>query len=274
MAEPLALTPAQRGGLVRGCIAAPPGKRLVVSDFSGIEARVLAWLADDEGALDTFRRGLDPYKRIASEAIFFVPYDQVTKEQRGVGKVAELALGYGMGWRKFEEAAGGADKLAAAGVSAWQVVQQWREARQPVVELWHRLEAEWKSATGYFADYDDGTRRMTLPSGRQLVYRDASWEGYIGRGGFLNRVYGGLLTENLVQATARELLAAAMVAAANAGLTIVLTVHDEIVCEEIELDAPAALATLEHCMSSAGAPAWAKGCPITCEGYIAERYRK
>jgi DNA polymerase len=269
----LDLSPQQRGGLVRGALVAPPGKKLVVVDFSGIEARVLAWFAGDEPALQLFRDGGDPYKRVAAEAIFFVPIEEVTKDQRQIGKVAELALGYGMGWRKFEQNVG-REKLEAAGVSAAGVVQQWRELRRPVVDLWGQLEQDWKLGCGFFEDYEDGTRRMILPSGRPIVYRDASYEGYIGRGGRLVRVYGGLLVENLVQATSRDLLAAAMVKAEAAGLTIVMHVHDEIVCEEDSDKADVALETLRVIMSEAEAPAWARGCPIGSEGYVAERYRK
>jgi DNA polymerase len=254
-------------------LRAAPGKRLVVCDFSGIEARVLAWLAGDDAQVQLFRDGGDPYKRVAAEAIFFCPLDEVTKDQRQIGKVAELALGYQMGWRKFE-ANVGRDVLEAAGTSAYQIVQNWRELRAPVVDLWYELERQWRLSYGYFEDFEDGTRRMILPSGRPIVYRDATSEGYIGRGGRLVRGYGGLWTENLVQSVSRELLAAALVKAEDAGLTPVLTVHDEIVCEEDGADAEQALHTLEQIMSEAAAPAWAEGCPIGCEGYIAERYRK
>lgn len=260
-----------RGGLVRGVLCAPPGKRLVVCDFAGIEARVLAWLAGDADAVALFEAGGDPYKRIAS-VIFGCDVAAVTKDQRAVGKVAELALGYGMGARKFEENAG-REKLQALGIDARQVVQQWRQLRSPVVDLWAELERQWVVSDGYFHDMSDGTKRLTLPSGRELVYRDATHEGYIGRGGWLVRVYGGLLAENLVQATARELLAAAMVDVA-ACWPIVMHVHDEIVCEAPAALADAALEYVSGVMSSEGAPAWADGCPISSEGYVAERYRK
>ena len=268
------LTAKQRGGLLRGALCAAPGMRLVVCDFSGIEARVLAWLAEDHAAIDVFRRKIDPYKRIASEAIFFVPVEEITKQQRAVGKVAELALGYQMGWRKFEANAGKA-MLESQGVTAQQVVDQWRNLRQPVVDFWERMRRGWVSESDMFhRREDDGSLRLTLPSGRELVYRDATREGYRRKEGLVTRVYGGLLTENLVQAASRCLLAHSMVLAHDAGLRIVTTVHDEIVCEEPERDADEALEVLEYCMSEEAMPDWAEGCPITCEGYTAERYRK
>lgn len=275
----LDLSPKQRGGLVRGTLVAAPGHKLVVCDFAGIEARVLAWLANDHDQIEVFRSGADPYKHIAATAIFFKPYDQITKDERGIGKIAELALGYGMGAKKFGE--GNAKALAAQGLTAEEIVSKWRAKRAPVVKLWYELERQWDIGAGYFTDHEDGTRRMTLPSGRELVYRDADVHGrrtYFGRTitGRVGvcKVYGGLLTENLVQAASRCLLAAALVEAERAGLRPVLTVHDEIVCEVPEARADYALHTLELIMSEAGAPAWAAGCPIGCEGYVAERYRK
>lgn len=271
----LDLTPEQRGGLVRGAIVPSPGRKLVVCDFSGIEARVLAWLADDHEQLALFRAGGDPYVRIAAEAIFFCDPSEVTKPMRDIGKVAELALGYGMGWKKFEERAG-ADVLAAAGTSARAVVDQWRNLRQPVVELWARLESDWITSDGYFADYDDGTKRMRLPSGRELVYREADvhgWKTYVGRRG-VERVYGGLLVENLVQTASRCLLARALVEAEDAGLNPVATIHDEVICDVRTSEAEDGLKLLSLIMSEAVAPGWAKGCPISSKGYVAERYRK
>lgn len=268
------LTPVQRGGLLRGALHAPQGKMLVVCDYSGIEARVLAWLAEDEAAIQAFRDGVDPYVRIAAEAIFFCAPKEISKTQRTIGKIAELALGYGMGYRKFEEQAGAAN-LKAAGVTAYRVVQQWRQLRSPVVELWRDLDREWRDCDGdRIAAYDDDTIRMTLPSGRQIVYQDPQGDSYFNGHDYRVRVYGGLLTENLVQATARDLLADAIVQATRAGLNPVMTCHDEIVCEVPERCAEDDLRTLEMIMSEDCAPAWARGCPITCEGYVAKRYRK
>lgn len=266
------LSTEERGGLVRGCLTASPGNMLVVCDFAGIEARVLAWLADDESQLKLFRAGADPYKAIAS-VIFSCAIDGVSKDQRGIGKVAELALGYGMGSRKFEATAG-RDKLLAAGVSAKKVVDLWRQRRDPVVQFWGELQYAWARQDGPYYPYSDDALRLQLPSGRELVYRDADVDSYVGRGNQRIRVYGGLLVENMVQAASRDLLAAALVQAEVAGLNPVMHVHDEIVCDVPAAQADAALEQLCAIMSEAEAPEWAAGCPISSEGYVAFRYKK
>lgn len=250
---------------------------LVVCDFAGIEARVLAWLARDEQAIEVFRTydagtGPDPY-RVMAGVIFGITPNDITKDQRQIGKIAELGLGYGMGVTKFEALAG-RDKLTEAGVSARKVVAAYRRRRAPVVQYWSALQNSWLHATHPFAEYDDGTLRLQLPSGREIVYRDADRESYIGRGNRRTRVYGGLLAENIVQATSRDLLADALVRAEDAGLNPVLHCHDEIVCDVPASEADAALRALEEIMHERTAPAWAEGCPISCEGFVSERYRK
>ena len=261
-----------RGGPVRGVLTASPGNMLAVCDFAGIEARVLAWLSGDDAQLQLFRDGADPYRAIAGVIFGTSPAD-ITRDQRTIGKIAELALGYGMGVRKFEAHAG-RDTLRSAGVNAHKVVTLWRARRDAVVRFWAFLRSAWLHQTAPYEPYSDGTLRLRLPSGRWLVYRDARYDSYIGRNNSRVRVYGGLLAENYVQAAARDLLAAALVAAEDEGLNPVMHVHDEIVCDVPEHRSNSVLARLLDIMSDAEAPDWAAGCPISSEGYVAFRYRK
>ena len=185
-------TPAEIGLLLRGVIAASPGKTLAVCDFSGVEARALAWAAGDHKALDVFVSGRDPYK-VAAATIFGVPYESVTDAMRRVGKTAELACGYGQGGKKFADTSAkmGAD-LAAVGVDPFAVVASWRKLHAPSVRLWHNVEAAFRraiegrdSAEACFefrrASKGDDVA-VFLPSGRPIVYCNARFDGTTRRG--------------------------------------------------------------------------------------------
>ena len=274
--------------LVRGSITAAPGHTLVVSDFSGIEARALAWAAGDRAALDVFTSGRDPY-RVAAMAIFGLPYEQCGGDYRQAGKTAELACGYGQGAKKFGETAAkmGAN-LAAMGVDPKRVVDAWRRLHAPVVQFWDRCERAFRSAIGghttrvgafEFRPYGSDVH-IVLPSGRPLVYRiarlkaDGRRQSIVYEGGRTGEeyTYGGKIVENLIQAACRDLLAEAMVKVEAAGLPIVLHVHDEIVVEVPREDAADAKVALEAWMCDA--PEWADGLPLTAHGFICRRYRK
>lgn len=279
--------------LLRACITAPPGFVLAVADYSSVEARGLAWAAGDEDALTGFRTpGYDPYRAIAGK-LFRVDPASLAKDsfERQLGKIAELGLGYQMGPDKFRASAedGGVDwaKLEAQGITPEKVVTLWREVHAPCVDFWHATQyAAVEACHGRPSDV--GPYRWAkvgpdvwcmLPSGRPIVYhrmhtvrgRRGPELRYYGRKG-VEYTYGGKLTENLIQATCRELLARAMVLAEQVGLRPVLSVHDELVCEVPEAEADDALALLEDVMCDL--PDWAAGFPIGAEGFVARRYRK
>lgn len=286
---------------IRGMIIAPPGRDLVAMDFSAIEARVLAWLAGEEKVLDIFRTHGKIYEHAAS-GIYGVPLDDVTKDQRQIGKVAVLALGYGGGVGAFQSMA----KVYGVKVGddrAEEIKKAWREAHPKIVRYWYDLESAAINAVSYGVACKAGpegrqvTFRMAgsflwcrLPSGRVLCYpypviKDVTtpWGEtkaalhYWAVNGVTNRweetsTYGGSLAENVTQAVAACLLREGIRNLDGAGYPVVMHVHDEAVVE-IPKEAPDDVVThIEHLMATV--PAWAAGLPMAAEGWRAARYRK
>jgi DNA polymerase len=274
--------------LLRACLTGD-GAPLAVCDFSGVESRATAWCADDGAALDVFASGKDPYKVMAA-TIFGCAYEDIGKdERRQVGKIAELACGYGMGAPKFDATAAKAgSNLSKLGVDPAVVVDAWRRQHWPIVRLWRALEdaflaavrgdeasVSWSSGAFTFTPSHDGRDVAAfLPSGRPVVYNEVrespgmytrpelSYQGTK----FREHLYGGKLCENLIQAFCRDLMADALVRAEDAGLEPVLHVHDEIVSRAGNLDA------LHGVMTTL--PQWAEGFPIGAAGHEGLRYRK
>jgi DNA polymerase len=279
--------------LVRACLLAREGHTLVTEDFSGVEARALAWAAGDEEEMAIHADGkLDPYK-VAASQIFGVPYDQVTKAQRQAGKVAVLACGYGGGAgaiARFAKSLG--VDLAAANVSEQKIVDGWRGSHRKIVSFWYACEralgAAIEGKRGRVSCFDfvpsGGDVAVLMPNGRPLVYNEAKTRRgergrpeitYMGResyGGYPEKLYGGKIVENLIQSMCRELLAEALVTAEDCGLAPVLHVHDEIVCEVPASDADDGAEALHSIMTTV--PEWAGGFPLGAAGHVGARYRK
>lgn len=276
------------GGAIRAAICASEGHVLVVCDLASIESRVLGWLTGDPELLGIFQQGRDPYRAFASRWLH-KPYDDVTKAERNLSKPPSLGCGYGLG------AAGLVKYAASMGVTLTE-----RDARD-AVRVFRRTYAEvpvfWKWINEAFAravqgqgtsDYrltlarEDTMLTLRLPSGRKLYYKDPqrTLEGdlaYRGQNSYthkweLIRTYGARLTENIVQAIARDLLAYGLRLAHEAKLKIVGHVHDEIICEIPEREALDALKRLRDCMTSV--PDWALGLLLGAEGHIGKRYWK
>jgi DNA polymerase len=293
--------------LVRPCIVAPSGRVLGVVDYAQIEARVLLWVAGDDDGLRAFREGEDVYSRMA-EKLYGVERGSIAKgdPRRMLGKVAVLGLGYGMGAPAFQAfaAAQGVDWSAVPFLPV-QVVESWRDS-VPLVAgqnqdewfesrtggLWQRLNGAAKEVV----QRGPGTARsvgcltlhmqasdliMVLPSGRFLRYREARLEKAKDKSyasvHFTVRKrrvvgYGGLWTENAVQAIARDLIAAALPRVEDAELPVVLHVHDEVVAE---LEASAASTDMKRMVALCEElPPWAAGLPLKAEGFLTDRYRK
>ena len=274
--------------LIRTTFIPSGGKMFVVSDFSAIEARVIAWLAGEKWRLDVFRSGGDIYCASASR-IYGVPVEKhgVNGHLRQRGKVAELALGYqgGVGAMKRMDTTGSVPEEEME-----KIVRDWRHASPKIVRLWRDVEDAAVRAmhdAGHIRTHGitfkretlDGIRFLivTLPSGRfisypnpcivkgQLTYMGVNqttkkWERI--------ETYGGKMVENIVQAIARDCLAAAMTRVEAAGYPIVMHVHDEIIVEADQGD-------LEAVNELMAAPiAWAPGLPLRGDGYVTPYYRK
>ena len=272
--------------LIRTAIVAPEGKKFIVSDFSAIEARVIAWMAGENWRLGVFKSHGKIYEASAS-AMFGVPLEQIHKGHplRQRGKIAELALGYG-GSKGALIAMGAAD-MGLAEEELPDLVAQWREANPAIVGYWYELERKAIEAieTGEVKAAPKLTLRPTrkglairLPSGRELMYRSAR----VGTDERFNRpcitylddrgaasTYGGKLVENVVQAVARDCLAEAMKRIHAAGHKVVMHIHDEVV---IEADQGDSLADINRLMA---APIkWAPGLPLEAAGFECSFYQK
>ncbi|WJY27426.1 DNA polymerase [Sporosarcina trichiuri] len=277
--------------LVRTALVASPGNRLIVSDFSAIEARVIAWFAGEQWRLNVFETHGKIYEASAS-AMFNVPIENIGKgsDLRQRGKVAELALGY----------AGGTGALKAMGAldmgleegELQGLVDAWRGANPNIVRFWHAcnsaaIEAvEGRTAVSTHKltfDYRKGILYIVLPSGRRLAYvRPRIEEGRFGQPALVfdgldfNRkwgkveTFGGKLVENIVQATARDCLAVSMMNVEAAGYEIVMHVHDELVT-----DTPYGFGSLAEVEEIMAQPiSWAPGLPLNADGFETEFYMK
>lgn len=300
-AKPLAAV----SGCLRGLFIAGPGKDLICSDYSAIEAVVLAMLAGEQWRIDVFRGHSRIYEMSAS-TITGVPFEEIIAHKkntgdhhplRKLGKVAELASGYqgSVGaWKAF-----GADRYLNSDEEILTAVQEWRSASPKIVNFWHGLERAAKRAIQYMGNAvgyrgvtylsDGKVLSCKLPSGRKLHYHKPAlvnalspWGKpivkiiYWGKCGTTGKfvqldTYGGKLCENVVQAVARDLLTYAMVNLEKNGYTIVLHIHDEIVSE-----IPKGYGSgeeFEKIMMEM--PAWAHGWPIKAAGvWRGKRYRK
>jgi DNA polymerase len=274
-------------------VKAPAGKKLIVCDFAGIEARVLAWLAGQKDLVEIFRAGEDVYKVMAGK-IYNKPPELVTKAERQLGKVAILGLGYQMGWSKFITTAKGYG-ISLDDAFAQQVVETYRTTYKRIRSFWRNAnDAAICAVQGspvsigrirYFVE--DRWLFCQLPCGRRSAYTDPQVrdeETPWGKKPQLSymtvdsmtkkwvrqRTYGGMLVENIVQATARDFLVEAMFRLEKAGYPTIMHVHDETV-SEVDADFGSAR-EVEEIMSFV--PEWGKGCPIAAEGFETERYRK
>ena len=275
--------------LIRTALVAKPGHTFLVSDYAAIEARCIAFLSGEQWRMDVFADGGDIYCASASK-MFGVPVVKhgVNGHLRQKGKIAELALGYqgGVGALK----AFGADKMGLSEEEMQDIVTQWRLASPNIPKLWRSVEGAAKRAleipgSTYYVPQcgvkyhrDKDALRCTLPSGRVLSYWGARLEDdrivFMGQNQTTRKwekteTFGGRLTENIVQAYARECLAVAMVRLEEAGWHIVFHVHDEVVIE-----APDG-SKWQDAAAIMGEPIdWAPGLLLRGDGYDTTFYRK
>ena len=275
---------------IRETMTASEGNILAAADFKNIEVRVLAWVAGEKELLDLLDKGEDPYIDMAS-SIYGVKPEDVTPNQRNIGKMATLGLGYMMASKTFRE------QVLSRGIDitedfAKDIVKVYRNKYKKIVALWKRIEKdaidtkikgkmENKEGRKYHFHIRDSNLLMNLPSGRNLYFIDPLIE----KGRFTSKIshkrvnaktkqwerrdtYGGMLTENLVQAIARDLLAEAMIRVEE-HYDIVLHVHDELVIDvEPEVNK-------EHSESMVKEkPRWAQDLPTEIDTWYQFRYQK
>lgn len=280
--------------LIRTAFIPSEGCRFIVSDFSAIEARVLAWIAGEEWVLEAFRAGKDIYCETAS-MMYHVPVEKhgANSHLRQKGKVAVLACGYqgGVGAMKRMDKGGSIpeDELQS-------VVDQWRQANSKVVKLWRTVELAARTAieehrtirlkNGIAFGYINGNLFIKLPGGRKLCYWNTrlKLDPRDGREHIIymgvnqetkqwgeTETYGGKLVENIVQATARDCLAISMQRVAALGYNIVMHVHDEIIVD-CPIEDTDAMERINACMAEP--IPWAPGLPLRGDGYETPFYMK
>ncbi len=284
-------TPNVLSELIRTAFIPKPGCRFVVADFSAIEARVLAWLSGEQWRLDVFTSHGKIYEASAS-SMFHVPMEEITKGSslRQKGKLAELGLGFG-------GASGALISMGALDMGLTEdelppLVAAWRKANPHITQFWWDVDAaavkavteKQRTKVGKIIfEYKSGILFITLPSGRKLSYvkprmavnrfgRDGlTYEG-ISENKKWSRIetYGPKLVENIVQGTARDLLAEAMLRVEKKGYPIVMHCHDEIIAEVPEDSG----SVDEMCGIMAVQPEWAEGLPLRADGYQCSFYQK
>ena len=274
--------------LVRTAFVPPKGKLFYVADFSAIEARVIAWFAGEKWRSEVFRKGGDIYCASASQ-MFKVPVEKhgINGHLRQKGKIAELALGYGGGMGALK--AMGALEMGLKEEELQPLVNAWRNANPNIVKFWWAVDNAVMEAVskrtitkthGLTFSFKSGMLFITLPSGRKLAYvkprigmnqfggESITYEG-IGATKKWERLesYGPKFVENIVQATARDILCFAMKTLRHC--SIVMHIHDEVV---IEADPRVSLDAL--CELMGRTPPWAEGLVLSASGFVNEFYKK
>ncbi|MBR0577224.1 DNA polymerase [Proteiniclasticum sp. BAD-10] len=274
--------------LIRTAFVPRAGARFIVSDFSAIEARVIAWLAGEQWRQDVFAKGGDIYCASATQ-MFKVPVEKhgVNGHLRQKGKIAELALGYGGSVGALK--AMGALDMGLEEDELPQLVDAWRQANPHIVKFWWDVDKaamesvrhkRTNSTHGITFSCQSGMLFITLPSGRRLAYvkprigenkfggQCITYEG-VGSTKKWERLdsYGPKFVENIVQATARDILCSAMQTLRHC--SIVMHVHDEVV---IEADPRMSLKAV--CELMGRTPPWGKGLLLRADGYETDFYKK
>lgn len=275
--------------LIRTAFIPREGCRFIVADFSAIEARVLAWLANEQWRMDVFNTHGKIYEASA-EQMFHLPPGSVKKgdPMRQKGKIAELALGYGGSVGAMKSM--GALEMGLLEEELKPIVNSWRAANKAITKLWWDTDAAARKTISTktptklpfgMGFYKQGPLlKLRLPNGRELSYvkpkiddeDNITYEGTIQSSGGWGRIesYGPKLVENIVQATARDCLAVAIDRLERAGFPVVFHVHDEVICE-----VPNGVSSAKEIGDLMGQPIpWAKGLPLRADAYECEYYRK
>lgn len=275
------------GGAVRASVAAGEGRALVVRDLVAIEPRGLGWLTGDPELNAIFREDKDPYKAFAVHWAG-VPYDRVNAILRKQSKAPFLGCGYGLGAKTLITYAKGEDVTLTTD-QAQTAIDTYRRIYRRGVTFWYWVEHAMRVAAlggreegyGLVLAREGQMVTIQLPSKGKLYYKDARVEDgslvYTGMDNYTHvwgtvRTWGSRLTENIVQAIARDVLAHAMHLAKEADFPLVFHLHDELGAEVALSRVEAAGEFLDWCMTQV--PPWAKGLLLAASGYEANRMRK
>jgi DNA polymerase bacteriophage-type len=285
---------------VRSAIVAPQGKTFVDVDFSSIENRVGVYLAGQDDKVRLFREGLDEYKVFASESLYHVPYDQVTKDQRQISKSAVLGAMFGQGAKglvKYAEGMG----VKISEPQAKNAVDNYRSSYAKVKALWGACElasidAVQNPGVGYAAGKKiklkvaKGALWMQLPSGRLICWQRPELEllttpwgteklgvtvhsqNTYTRQWTRNPLIGSSIFQSAVQGTARDFLANSTLNITKAGYEVINLIHDEVLLLADEEGSDTALDDVIKIMTTP--PAWASDFPLAAEGWVSKRYKK
>lgn len=286
--------------LIRTAFIPSEGYVFTVADFSAIEARVISWLAGEQWRLEVFRTHGKIYEASASQ-MFGVPIDKIKKgnpeyELRQKGKVAELALGY----------QGGAGALMSMGAldkglteeELPEIVQRWRNANKRIVDLWYTVQncAINCILTGQTQimqknicfSCEHNSLVVTLPSRRQLFYVEPKISteygkdslSYMGQNQTTKKwertpTYGGKMTENIVQAIARDCLAESLLNLTANGFRPLFHIHDEVIAEVLDMGPNSNEIMLQDMIKiMCQTPTWAEGLPLNADGFVNNYYKK
>lgn len=277
--------------LIRTAFIPSEGKAYAVADYSAIEARVIAWLANEEWRIQAFHDGKDIYCQSAS-MMFHVPVEKhgINGHLRKQGKVAELACGYGGNIGALK--AFGADKMGLTETDMADIIDKWRKASPHICMLWktfdrmvsHAVKMPGRPMTGpkdMAFTVRNSVLEVRLPSGRELIYQHPRYEGRDFTYDGLNqttrhwepiKTWGGKMTENIVQAIARDCLALAIDRMAERDYLPVMHIHDEVVVEVPSASREDHLKAIEAIMAEP--IPWAEGLELTAAGFTADYYQK
>ena len=279
--------------LLRSLLVASEGCDLMAADFSAIEARVLAWMAGQDDLVQMF---IDNDNGVGEEVYVIAAKEFGTT--RDIGKRIILGAGFGMGWKRFIAMAMEQGQVVIPEEDSKRFISSYRKRYYLIPKLWYAMEvaalkAVKNKGTSFEASHctfidKGGFLWMILPSGRPLCYNEpklvermAPWgemkeavsfsmQDSVIRKWVRRDIYGGLLVENAVQATARDLMAFSMHSVDDQGYPVILTVHDEIIS-----DVPKGFGSFEEYITlMERKPPWAVGCPVKASGWYGRRYRK
>jgi len=277
-----------RGSKLKNAMCAPDGYKFVDCDLSQIEARTLAWLAEAKDLVAAFDNGDDVYKIMAA-AIYDKPEEEITKEERFVGKTTILGAGYGMGAVRFRE------QLKGFGVELEQeecnrIIKVYRETYPDIPRLWADADEVLDSITADKSDQFgrgdmlkiDGKKGILLPNGLYVKYPNLRWhrdketkqleriyDTRKGKALMGTRIYGGKVIENVCQALARIVIGEQLLRVAKK-YKVVMTVHDAIGCIVPEDEVEEGMRQVEKAMRIR--PKWAPDLPLDCEGGFGDSY--